>query len=122
MKEVYLTLGKIKLQEFFNTEAVVQKCTIKKGVLRNFVKFKGKHLCLSLSLDKVACLKLRRSCFSENTARFLRTPFFKEHICWLILLISHLVLVSHVFVIIIFLIHFILMWLLSPISKYKTLL
>ena len=28
----------------------------KKGVLKNFMKFTGKHLCQSLSLDKVACL------------------------------------------------------------------
>ena len=29
-------------------EAVVQMCYVKKGVLRNFVRFTGKHLCQSL--------------------------------------------------------------------------
>ena len=40
----------------------------KKGVLKNFTKFTGKHLCQSLFLNKVAGL-----------AKFLRTPFFTEH-------------------------------------------
>ena len=30
-----------------------QKCSIKKGVLKNFAKFTGKHLCQSLFLNKV---------------------------------------------------------------------
>ena len=29
----------------------------KKGILRNFAKFSGKHLCQSLFLNKVACLR-----------------------------------------------------------------
>ena len=43
-----------------------------KGVLRNFAKFTGKHLCESLFFNKV-------------TAKFLRTPFFTEHLWWLLL-------------------------------------
>ena len=31
-----------------------QRCSVKKGVLRNFVKFTGKHLCLSLFFIRVA--------------------------------------------------------------------
>ena len=34
-------------------EAVTQTCSVKKGVLRNFVKFTGKHLCQSLYFNKV---------------------------------------------------------------------
>ena len=30
-----------------------QRCSIKKGVLRNFPKFTGKHLCQSLFVNKV---------------------------------------------------------------------
>ena len=30
-----------------------RKCSIKKGVLRNFAKFIGKHLCQSLFFNKV---------------------------------------------------------------------
>ena len=28
-----------------DAEAVAQRCSVKKGVLRNFAKFTGKHLC-----------------------------------------------------------------------------
>ena len=51
----------------------------KKGVLRNFAKFSGKHLCLitlqALGLRPAASLKRRlwHSCFSVNFAKFLRT-------------------------------------------------
>ena len=31
-----------------------QRCSVKKGVLRNFAKFTGKHLCQSLFFNKVA--------------------------------------------------------------------
>ena len=39
-------------------EAAVQRCSIKKVVLRNFTKFTGKHLCQSLLFNKVAGLQL----------------------------------------------------------------
>ena len=48
----------------------------KKGVLSNFAKFTGKHLCQSLYFNKVASLR----CFPVNFAKFLRTPFFIEHL------------------------------------------
>ena len=35
----------------------LQGCSVKKGVLRNFTKFTGKHLHQSLSLNKVAGLR-----------------------------------------------------------------
>ena len=64
-----------------------------KGVLRNFIKFTGKHLCQSLFFNKVAGLrwatllknKLWHRCFPVNFAKFLRTPFLTEHL-WLLLL------------------------------------
>ena len=34
-----------------------RRCTVKKGVVRNFVKFTGKHLCRGLFLNKVAGLR-----------------------------------------------------------------
>ena len=60
----------------------------KKGVLRNFVKFTGKHLCQSLFFNKVAGRmsatlskkRLWHSCFPENFTKFLRIPFFAEHL------------------------------------------
>ena len=53
----------------------------KKGVLRNFIKFTGKHTCQSLFFNKVvaaALLKKRlwHRSFPVNFAKFLRTPFF----------------------------------------------
>ena len=65
----------------------------KKGVLRNFTKFTGKHLCQSLFFNKVAGLRpatllkkrLWNRYFPMNFAKFLRTPFFTEHL-WRLLL------------------------------------
>ena len=62
-----------------------QRCSMKKGVLKNFSKFTGKHLCQSLFLNKVAGLRaatllkkrLWHRCFSVNFAKFLRTPFYR---------------------------------------------
>ena len=66
----------------------------KKGVLRNFAKFTGKHLCQSLFFHKVAGLRPATSlkkrlwyrCFPVNFAKFLRTPFVTEHLWWLFLI------------------------------------
>ena len=65
----------------------------KKGVLRNLIKFTGKHLCQRLFFNKVAGLRpptvLKKSlwhrCFTANFAKFLRTHFFTEHLRWLLL-------------------------------------
>ena len=56
----------------------------RKGALRNFAKFTGKHLCQSLFFDKVEGLRpatlLKRRvwhrCFPVNFRKFLKTPFF----------------------------------------------
>ena len=76
-----------------------------KSILRNFVKFTGKHLCQSLFFNKVAALRpatllnkvaalrpatllkmrLRHRCFPVNFVKFVRTPFFIEHLWWLLL-------------------------------------
>ena len=65
----------------------------KKGVLRNFAKFTGKHMCQSLFLNKIAGLRpatllrnrLWHRCFPVNFAKFLRTSFIIEHL-WCLLL------------------------------------
>ena len=68
----------------------------KKGILRNFAKLTGKHLCQSLFFNRVAGLQLykKRLChrsFPVNFAEFLRTPFLTEHLPRLLLpiLICH---------------------------------
>ena len=65
----------------------------KKGVLRNFAKFTGKHLCQSLFLIKLQASRpptlskkrLWHRCFPVNFAKFLRSPFYIEHLWWLLL-------------------------------------
>ena len=42
-----------------------KRCSIRKGVLRNFTKFTGKHLCESLFFNEVAGLK---NTFLQNTS------------------------------------------------------
>ena len=57
----------------------------KKGILKNFTKFTGKHLCQSLFFNKVAGLRpatlsktrLWHRCFPVNLVKFLRTPFYR---------------------------------------------
>ena len=67
----------------------------KKGVLRNCAKFTGKHLCQSLFFNRprpATLLKQRlwHSCFPVNFAKFLRIPFFPEHLRWLLLALYRL--------------------------------
>ena len=59
----------------------------RKSVLRNFAKFTGKHLSESLFLRPATLLKKRlwHRCFPVNFAKFQRTPFFTEHLRWLLL-------------------------------------
>ena len=76
-------------------EAVVQRCSVKKGVvyicvLRNFTKFTGKHLCQSLFFNKVASLRpatlfkkrLWHRCFPVDFVKFLRTTFYTSGGCF----------------------------------------
>ena len=62
-----------------------QRCSLKKGVLRNFAKLTGKFLCQSLFFNKVAGLRpatllkkrLWHTCFPVNFAKFLRNLFYR---------------------------------------------
>ena len=40
-----------------SSKAVVQRCSVKKGVLRNFTKFIGKHLCQRIFFNKAVGLR-----------------------------------------------------------------
>ena len=63
-----------------------QRCSVRKGVLRNFAKFTGKHLCQSLFFNKVAGLRpatllkkrLWHRFFTVNFAEFLRVLFLQS--------------------------------------------
>ena len=67
----------------------------KKGVIRNFAKFTGKHLCQRVLFDKVAGLRtapllkrtVRHRSFPVNFAKFLRTPFFTQYLLLLYLMV-----------------------------------
>ena len=48
---------------------------MQKGVVRNFTKFAGKHLCQSLFSDNVAWCR----CFPVNFVKFLRTPILQNN-------------------------------------------
>ena len=50
------------------TEAIVRRCSLKKGVLKGVTICTGKHLRWSLFLNEVGSLRC-------NFAKFLRTPF-----------------------------------------------
>ena len=62
------------------------RCSIKKGVIKYFAKFAGKHLCQSLFFNKVADLRpktllkkgFRHRCFSVNFVNCLRTRLLQN--------------------------------------------
>ena len=56
----------------------------RKGVLRNFGKFTGKHLCQSLFIESLLKNRLWHWCFPLNFAKFLKT-LFAEDLRWLLL-------------------------------------
>ena len=71
---------------------------MKKGVLRNFTKLTGKHLCQNLFFNEFAGLrpatllkkKLSHRCFPVNFAKYLRTPFLLNTSGQLLLIVSSL--------------------------------
>ena len=79
------------------TRSSHQRCSVRKGVLRNFAKFTGKHLSQVLFYNKVADLepatllkkRLLHWCFPMNFAKFLRTPFHRKPLNDCFLTIQH---------------------------------
>ena len=63
------------------------KVFCKKCVLRNFAKFTGNHLSQSLFFIKKEALAQVKL---VNFAKFLRTPFFTEHLRWLLLSVERM--------------------------------
>ena len=52
-----------------------RRCSVRKGVLRNFAKFTGKHLCQSLFFNKVAALRLATLLIKETLAQVFSCEF-----------------------------------------------
>ena len=65
---------------WFNTcRSSYQRCSIIKSVLKNFVKFTGKHLYQNLPRPATLLKKgLWNRCFPVNFTKFLRTPFLQN--------------------------------------------
>ena len=58
-----------------------QRCSLRKGALRNFAKFTGKHLCQSLLFNKVAIKKeTLAQLFSCEFCEISKNAFFTEHL------------------------------------------
>ena len=73
---------------------------MKKGVLRNFTKFTGKHLCQSLFLNKVAsqaCNFIKKETLAQvffcDFCEISKSNFFTEHL-WTTASISPLIITS----------------------------
>ena len=70
----------------WNFRSSHQRCSVRKGVLRNFTKFIGKHLCQSLIFNKVGGLRptallkkrLRHRYFPADFVEFPRTPILQN--------------------------------------------
>ena len=77
-----------RLHDFLIYRSIHRRCSVKKGVLRNFTKFTGKYLCQSLFFNKVAGLRPATSlkkkpwyrCCPVNFAKFLKNTFSTEHL------------------------------------------
>ena len=61
-----------------------QRCAIEIGVLKNFTKFSGKHLCQSLFFNKVAGLRpatlLKKRLLSCKFCEIFKNTFLTEHL------------------------------------------
>ena len=64
-----------------------QRCSVKKGILRNLAKFTGKHLCQSLFFNKVAGgaynfikKETLTQVFSCKFCEIFEKTFFTEHV------------------------------------------
>ena len=80
-KEIFLT-SVIYLSVYIVYRSRHQRCSARESVLRNFAKFKGKHLCQSLFLVKLPATFLDKETLAQvfpvNFAKFLRTCFLQN--------------------------------------------
>ena len=61
-------------KKFVLTEALAQRCSVKMVFLE-----------VSQNSQENTCGRVWHRCFLVNFVKFLRTPFFIEHLCWLFL-------------------------------------
>ena len=80
-------LGEIKINLQLKNRSTHQRSSLNKGVLKNFAKFTAKHLCQSLSFNKVLGLRsatlLKKETlaqvFSCEFCKIFKNTFFTEH-------------------------------------------
>ena len=79
-----LLMGRADMLTFKTFKSSHRRCSIKKGVPKNFAKFTGKHLCQSLFLNKVAGLSLIKEAveqmFSCEICKIFKNTFFTKHL------------------------------------------
>ena len=73
------------MNPFFCSRSSLPEVFCKKGVLRNFTKFTAKQCARFSFLRKWKKKRPWHRCFPVNFVKFLRTPFCKEHLWWLLL-------------------------------------
>ena len=77
----------------FDSRSSHQRCSIKKGALKNFAKFTGKHLCQSLFFNKGCRPKTGNfieketmtQLFSVNFVKFSRTYILQKSSGWMLM-------------------------------------
>ena len=82
--------AKHTLEKHIMSRSSQQKCSLRKGVLRNFTKFMKKYLCQSLFFNKViglrteACNFIKKETlaqvFSDEFCEISMNTLFKEHV------------------------------------------
>ena len=55
-----------------------QRCSVEKGVLKNFIKFTGKHLCQNPFFNKVSGVSVLAKVFSCEVYKIFKTTFFQN--------------------------------------------
>ena len=65
------------LYGFSQGEKQTLECSVRKGVLGNFAKFAGKHLCQSFLFNKIAGLKFATSVKKEALAQVFSCEFYE---------------------------------------------
>ena len=71
----YPNFGKLKSITIMSSRSSRRRCSVWKGVPRNFAKFTEKHLCQKLFFNKKETLA---HVFPVNFSKFLRTPFLQS--------------------------------------------
>ena len=69
-----------RFQSAWHSEAGARRYSTKKGVLKNFAKFTGKHLCQRLFFKKVAIKESLAQVFSCKYCKISKNTFFTDHL------------------------------------------